>query len=64
MNNQNFNSPWDLQNKFNKFVQDYKSQWNQDPKERVQQLLDSGKMTQQQYNQLRQVANMFLGTNY
>ena len=64
MNNQNLNSPWDLQNKFNKFVQDYKSQWNQDPKEKVQQLLDSGKMTQQQYNQLRQVANMFLGTNY
>ena len=64
MNNQNLNSPWELQNKFNKFVQEYKSQWNQDPKERVQQLLDSGKMTQQQYNQLRQVANMFLGTNY
>ena len=60
----NQNNPLDLQNKFNKFVQEYKSQWNQDPKERVQQLLDSGKMTQEQYNQLRQVANMFLGTNY
>ena len=60
----NQNNPLDLQNKFNKFVQEYRSQWNQDPKERVQQLLDSGKMTQEQYNQLRQVANMFLGTNY
>ena len=64
MYNQRLNNPLDLQNKFNKFVQEYKSQWNQDPKERVQQLLDSGKMTQEQYNQLRQVANMFLGTNY
>ena len=60
----NLNNIMDFQNKFNKFVQDYKGQWNQDPKEKVQQLLDSGKMTQEQYNQLRQFANSFLGTNY
>lgn len=60
----NLNNMMDFQDKFNKFVQDYKGQWNQDPKERVQQLLDSGKMTQEQYNQLRQFANKFLGTNY
>ena len=64
MYNQRFNSPFDLQNKFNQFVQDYKTQWNQDPKERVQQLLDSGKMTKEQYDKLREMANKFLGTNY
>ena len=64
MYNQKFNSPFDLQNKFNQFVQDYKTQWNQDPKERVQQLLDSGKMTKEQYDKLRDMANKFLGTNY
>lgn len=60
----NLNNIMDFQDKFNKFVSDYKGQWNQDPKEKVQQLLDSGKMTQEQYNQLRQFANKFLGTNY
>ncbi len=59
-----FNNPMDLQNKFNQFVSGYKGQWNQDPKEKVQQLLDSGKMTQEQYDRLRDMANKFLGTNY
>ena len=59
-----FSSPMDFQNKFNQFVQGYRGQWNQDPKERVQELLDSGKMTQEQYNKFRDIANKFLGTNY
>ena len=59
-----FNNPMELQNKFNQFVQDYRSQWNQDPKEKVEQLLDSGKMTQEQYDRFRKMANEFLGTNY
>lgn len=59
-----FNNPMELQNKFNQFVQDYRSQWNQDPKEKVEQLLDSGKMTQEQYDRFRKIANDFLGTNY
>ena len=59
-----FNNPIELQNKFNQFVQDYRSQWNQDPKEKVEQLLDSGKMTQEQYDRFRKIANQFLGTNY
>ena len=59
-----FNNPMELQNKFNQFVQDYRSQWNQDPKEKVEQLLDSGKMTQEQYDRFRKIANQFLGTNY
>jgi len=45
--NNGFNNFMELQSKFNKFVTDYKGQWNQDPKERVQQLLDSGKMSQE-----------------
>lgn len=34
------------------------------PKEVVQRMLDSGQMTQQQYNEIRQKANQILGTNY
>ena len=63
MNMQN-NQMSDFQNKFNQFVQNFRSQGNQDPRQKIQELLDSGKMTQQQYNQLRQIANRFLGTNY
>ena len=64
MYNQRFNSPWDLQNKFNQFVQDFQKQANQDPQQKVQELLESGKMSQDQYNKLREMANKFLGTNY
>ena len=64
MKNIPFNNPADFQNKFNQFVQNYRGQWNQDPKERVQELLDSGRMTQEQYNKFREIANSFLGTNY
>ena len=63
MNPNMANNPMDIQNKFNQFVQNFR-QGNQDPRQKIQELLDSGKMSQQQYNQLRQMANKFLGTNY
>lgn len=44
-----------LLNQFNQFKQNFSG----DPKERVQQLLDSGQMTQQQFNQLSQAATQF-----
>ena len=59
---QSFNNVLDFQNKFNKFVQDFKGE--QTPQQKVQELLDSGKMTQEQYNTLKEMANKFLGTNY
>lgn len=42
----------DLISQFNKF----KSSFNGDPKQQVQQLLNSGRMTQEQFNRLSQVA--------
>lgn len=41
--------------KFNEF----KSQFQGDPKQKVQELLNSGKMTQQQFNTLQQMAKQF-----
>lgn len=39
--------------------QQFKQNFNGDPKEKVQELLDSGQMTQQQFNQLSQAATQF-----
>ena len=39
--------------------QQFKQNFSGDPKQRVQQLLDSGQMTQQQFNQLSQMATQF-----
>ena len=39
--------------------QQFKQNFNGDPKARVQQLLDSGQMSQQQFNQLSQMATQF-----
>lgn len=64
MNQTPFSNPQDFQNKFNQFVQNFRSQGNQDPRQKIQELLNSGQMSQQQYNQLRNIANQFLGTNY
>ena len=51
-----------FQNQFNLFKQNM-SQQNMDPKQKVQELLNSGKMTQQQFEQLRQIANRITGKN-
>jgi len=37
----------------------FKSTFNGDPKAKVQELLNSGQMTQQQFNQLSQAATQF-----
>ena len=44
-----------LMSQFNQFKQNFSG----DPKQQVQQLLDSGQMTQQQFNQLSQAATQF-----
>jgi len=41
--------------RFNEFRNNFKG----DPKQRVQELLDSGKVTQEQYNRAVQMANQF-----
>lgn len=44
-----------LMGQFNQF----KKNFNGDPRQRVQELLDSGQMSQQQFNQLSQAATQF-----
>lgn len=59
--NNNYNSgnlfpnPQYLVNQFNEF----KNSLQDDPQQMVQQLLQSGRMSQSQYNQLRQMASQF-----
>lgn len=45
----------DLMRQFNEF----KSTFNGDPRQQVQQLLNSGRMTQEQFNRLSQMATQF-----
>lgn len=49
------NNPLNFIQKFNEFRQNFTG----DPKQMVQQLLQSGRMNQQTYNQLFQLANQF-----
>ena len=49
-------------NRFNAMKQQL-SQQNISPQEKVQQLLNSGQMTQQQFEKLRGIANQITGQN-
>lgn len=52
-----------FQQQFGQFCQQF--QGNQmNPQMQVQQFLNSGRMTQQQFEQIRQQANAIMGTNY
>ena len=50
-------------NPMSQFMNDFKQlqQTVRNPKQEVERLLQSGQMTQQQFNQLSQMANQFLG---
>ena len=50
-----FNNMNNVVNQFNQF----QSTFQGDPKQKVQELLDSGQMTQNQFNQLSNMAQMF-----
>lgn len=52
-----FNNPFQLIARFNEF----KKNLTGNPKDRVQELLDSGQMSREQFNQLSQMANSFRG---
>ena len=54
-NNTPFGNLANILNRFNQF----KSTFQGDPKQKVQELLNSGQMTEQQFNQLSQLANQF-----
>ena len=51
-------NPMQLLNMINQFNQ-FKSSFTGDPRQQVQQLLNNGKMSQNQLNQLMQMANQF-----
>ncbi len=66
MNNNLFNLFGGFQNfqtQFKNFAQNFNSQSQMSPQERVQQLLNSGQMTQEQFEQLRAMANQITGKN-
>lgn len=48
---------------FNQFQQNIQRQ-NISPQQKVQELLNSGQMSQQQFEQLRQMANQISGKNF
>lgn len=58
-----FGNMMNMMQQFNQF----KSTFQGDPQQKVQELLSSGKMTQQQFNQLSQMAQqfkIFMGNKY
>ena len=57
------NNPMNMMQKFNQFCQQFKQQ-GKDPQQMVQELLNSGQMSQAQFEQFRQTANNLLGTKF
>lgn len=49
-----------MQSQFEQF----KKQFTGNPREQVQQLLNSGRMSQQQFNQLQQMAQQIFGVKF
>lgn len=54
----NTSIPWGIGNMIQQFNQ-FRANFQGDPQQQVQQLLNSGKMTQQQFNQLQGLATQF-----
>lgn len=52
-------NPYSNASNFLKAFNEFKNAFKGDPKQQVQELLNSGKMTQEQFNQLSQIANQF-----
>lgn len=57
INPQNGGNPFDLLSRF----QQFKKNITGDPRQQVQDLLNSGKMSQEQFNQISQMAKSFQG---
>ena len=54
------NSPFGMMQQFQNFVTNFQKM-QKDPRTAVQELLNSGQMSQAQYNQLSQMASQILG---
>lgn len=59
----NFNDP-QMNQQFNNFVQGLDEKVRNSPQQMVQQLINSGRMTNVQFEQFRRLANQFTGKNY
>lgn len=58
-------NPRNLMEQFSDFVQNFNQQYNgQNPQQMVQQMLNSGQMSQAQFNQYRDIANKILGVRF
>ena len=55
--NQNGGIFGNLQNEFQAFADKFSKETNMTPQQKVQELLDSGRMTQEQFNNFRDMAN-------
>jgi hypothetical protein len=62
---QMFGNMQNMQSRFQQFVQNFQRQngGNANPQQMVQNLLNSGRMSQEQFNQIQNVANMVFGKN-
>ena len=54
------NNPFGMMQQFQAFVNNFQKM-QKDPRQAVQELLNSGQMTQAQYNNLSQMASQILG---
>lgn len=55
-------NPAEITQKFNEFKRDFMQKYpGVNPQAKVQELLNSGKMSQQQFEQLRNIANSLTG---
>lgn len=54
----NFNS------QFNNFAANFKNQSQMSPEERIRQLISSGQMSHEQFNQYASMANMIMGSKH
>lgn len=59
-----FGGAMNFQQQFNQFVQQFRQPGAMSPQQIVQNMLNSGQMTQQQFNQIRDIANRITGRNY
>lgn len=53
-----------FQNNFNNFVNNFNNKFSMSPQQKVQQALDTGQMSPQQFAELRRMANAMTGMNY
>ena len=58
-NQNNLPGPLGNMQNFMQRFQQFKNQFQGDPRQQVQDLLDSGQMTQEQFNQLSNMAKMY-----